>query len=74
MEDKFILYKLIGDAAYPVRPWMYCPFKGSSDGLEPYKAHWNFIQSSTCMSMERAFGILKDKWRIIQKRVDVSLR
>jgi hypothetical protein len=74
MEGKFLPYKLIGDAAYFVQPWMYCPFKGSSDGLEPYKAHWNFIQSSTRMCVERAFGILKDTWRIIQKRADVPLR
>jgi hypothetical protein len=33
MEGKFLLYKLIGDAAYPIRPWMYCPFKGSFDHL-----------------------------------------
>jgi hypothetical protein len=74
MEGKFLPYKLIGDVAYLVRPWMYCPFKGSSDGLEPYKAHWNFIQSSTHMCVERAFGILKGRWRIIQKRADVPLR
>jgi hypothetical protein len=53
---------------------MYCPFKGNSDGLEPYKAHWNFIQSSIRMCVERAFGILKDRWRIMQKRADVPLR
>jgi hypothetical protein len=53
---------------------MYCPFQGSYDGLEPYKAHCNFIQSSTHMYVERIFGILKGRWRIIQKRVDVPLR
>lgn len=74
MEGRFLPYKLIGDAAYPVRPWMYCPFKGCNDGLESYKAHWNFIQSSTRMCVERAFGILKGRWRIIQKRADVPLR
>jgi hypothetical protein len=47
MEGKLLPYKLIGNAAYLVRPWMYCLFKGSSNGLEPYKAHWNFIQSLT---------------------------
>ena len=28
IEGKFQLYKLIRDVAYPMRPWMYCPFKG----------------------------------------------
>ena len=26
-------YKLIGDVAYPMRPWFYSPFKGEKDGL-----------------------------------------
>jgi hypothetical protein len=53
---------------------VYCPFKDSSDGLEPYKAHWNFIQSSIRMCVEPVFGILKGTWRIIQKRADNPLR
>jgi hypothetical protein len=28
IEGQFQPYKLIEDAAYPVRPWMYCSFKG----------------------------------------------
>jgi hypothetical protein len=32
MERKYMPYKLIGDATYPVRPWMYYPFKGQKDG------------------------------------------
>ena len=27
MERRLHPYKLIGDAAYPIRPWMYCTFK-----------------------------------------------
>jgi hypothetical protein len=50
---------------------MYCPFKSSFD---EYKAHWNFIQSSTCMYVQCAFGILKDRWRIFQKWADVPLK
>jgi hypothetical protein len=53
---------------------MYCPFKGNSDRLEYYKAHGNFIQSSTYICVERAFGILKGRWKIIHKRADVLLR
>ena len=33
IEGKFQPYKLIGVAAYPVRPWMYCPFKGGKTTL-----------------------------------------
>jgi hypothetical protein len=74
MEGKYMPYKLIGDAAYPVRPWMYCPFKGQKDVLSRCRANWNFIQPSTQMCVERAFGILKGRWRIIMKRCDISLR
>jgi hypothetical protein len=74
MRGELLPYKLIGDAAYPMRPWFYSPFKGEKEGLPRAKCHWNFIQSSTRMAVERAFGILKGRWRIILKRVDMPLR
>ena len=75
IEGGLLPYKLIGDAAYPVRPWIYSPFKGGVDVCLPsYKAHWNFIQSSTRMCVERAFGILKCRWRIIMKRMECPLK
>ena len=61
-------YCLVGDAAYPCRPWMLAPFKGHKDGLSREKYHWNFVQSSTRMCVERAFGMLKGRWRILLKR------
>jgi hypothetical protein len=70
----FLPYKLIGDAAYPMRPWFYSPFKGEKEGMSRAKAHWNFIQSSTRMAVERAFGILKGRWRILLKRIDMLLK
>ena len=33
MKGAFLLFKFIGDAAYPMRPWFYSPFKGEEDGL-----------------------------------------
>jgi len=39
IRGKYLLYKLIGDCAYLVQPWVYCPFKGCVNGLEPYKVH-----------------------------------
>jgi hypothetical protein len=74
MRGEFLPYKLIGDAVYPMKPWFYSPFKGEREGLSRAKAHWNYIQSSTRMAVERAFGILKGWWRIILKRVDMPLR
>lgn len=74
MKGELLPYKLIGDAAYPMRPWFYSPFKGEKEGLSRAKGHWNFIQSSTRMAIERAFGILKGRWRILLKRIDMPLR
>ena len=67
-------YALVGDATYPCRPWMLAPFKGHKDGLSPEEYHWNYVQSSTRMCIERAFGMLKGRWRILLKRLDVQLR
>ena len=73
MNNKFLPYKLIEDVAYPMRHWFFSPFKGVQEGLSREKAHWNFIQSSTRMAVERAFGCLKGRWRILLKRIDVPL-
>lgn len=73
MKGAFLPYKFIVDVAYPMRPWFYSPFKGKREGFPREKAHWNFIQSSTRMAVERAFGILKGRWRILLKRIDMPL-
>jgi len=57
-----------------MRPWFYSPFKGAKEDLSREKAHWNFIQSSTQMAVERAFGILKGRWRILLEKIDMPLR
>ena len=67
-------YCLVGDAAYPCRPWMLAPFKGYNDGLSREEYHWNFVQSSTRMCVERAFGMLKGRWRILLKTINVHLK
>ena len=67
-------YALVGDATYPCRPWMLAPFKSHKDGLTQEQYHWNYLQSSTRMCIERAFGMLKCRWRILLKRVDVHLK
>jgi hypothetical protein len=46
-------FPLIGDATYPIRPQFYSPFKGEKEGLPRAKMYWNFVQSSTQMTMER---------------------
>ncbi len=73
MKEKFLPYKLMGNLVYPMWPWFYSPFKGEKDGLPRYKTHWNFIQSNTRMLVERTFGMLKVRFRIILKKIDIPL-
>ena len=71
MKGAFLPFKFIDDVAYLMRHWFYSSFKGEKDGLFRDKAFWNFIQSSTKMVVKRAFGILKERWHIILKRIDM---
>jgi hypothetical protein len=45
-----------------MHPWFYSPFKGEKDGLRRYKAHCNFIQSNTRISIEKTFGMFKGRF------------
>lgn len=47
--------------------------KGCGNVLEPYKVIWNFIWSSTCIFVERIFGILKGGWKIIMWQTNVPV-
>ena len=67
-------YVLVGDAAYSCRSWMLAPYNGHKDGFSWEKYHWNYVQSSTRMCIKRTFRMLKERWRILLKRVDVNLR
>jgi len=62
---------LLEPIAYPMRPWFYSPFKGEKKGLLKYKTHWNFIQYNIRVLVEKAFGMLKSRFKILQKRVDI---
>jgi len=53
---------LVGDAAYPLTQQMMTPFKDTGV-LSGEKMHYNFCHSSTRMAIERAFGLLKGRFR-----------
>ena len=53
MSGELLHYKLIGDVAYPIRPWFYSAFEVEKEGLPRTKCYMNFIQSSTKMAVER---------------------
>eukprot|EP00033_Pygsuia_biforma_P004394 GCRY01004816.1.p1 GENE.GCRY01004816.1~~GCRY01004816.1.p1 ORF type:complete len:380 (+),score=45.21 GCRY01004816.1:52-1191(+) len=62
---------ILGDAAYPVSPFLLPPFKDYGN-LTPPKNHYNEKQSSTRMAVEKAFGVLKAKWRILKTHLSYS--
>ena len=62
---------LLGDSAYPISTSLLKPYpEGTRD---PKEIHFNKELSRARVSVECAFGILKRRWRILQKRLDSNI-
>ncbi|XP_067948704.1 uncharacterized protein [Watersipora subatra] len=61
---------LIGDPAYPMSSMIVKGYIGA--GITPEQDSFNVYQSSARICVEIAFGKLKSRWRILQKRIDVD--
>ena len=57
-----------------MRSWSYFLFKSEEDGLSKAKSYWNFIESSTKMTVKFFFGILKRMRKILLNVIDKLLR
>ena len=62
---------LIGDSAYPIAPWLLKPFPEGT--RNPTEFAFNKQLSSARVKVECAFGALKSRWRILQKRLDCDV-
>ena len=62
---------IIGDPAYPLRSWLMKAYPEAN--ITEIQSQFNKRLSSTRMSIERAFGRLKGRWRILLKRCDVKI-
>lgn len=61
---------LIGDEAYPLKPYLMRPFPDRN--LDPIKENFNKRLSSARKCIECVFGILRAKWRILGKDIEVE--
>ena len=62
---------LVGNSAYPLSPWLMKPFPEGTRDRDEIK--FNRQLSSAQVKVEFAFGILKNRWRILMKRFDSSV-
>eukprot|EP01018_Ginkgo_biloba_P009778 Gb_07762 [translate_table: standard] len=60
---------IVGDGCYPFLPWFIIHFLGAVTNAQKL---FNFKLSSTRIVVERAFGKLKNTWRLLQNRVKNS--
>ena len=68
IENQEIAPYLVGDSAYPLTQWLQKPYpEGTRD---PEEKACNKALSSARVVIECAFGILKMRWRILNKRLD----
>lgn len=61
---------LVGDEAYPLKSYLMRPFP--SRNLNPLKENFNKRLSSARKCIECTFGILRAKWRILGKDIEVQ--
>lgn len=64
---------IIGDAAYPLLKWLMKPYP-ENRGTTPAQAVFNHRLSKARMTVERAFGRLKGRWRCLMKRYDCNIK
>ena len=63
---------LIGDGAYPANTWLLKPFPNNLN-LSQEQNKFNRFLSSAKVPVERAFGILKARWRFLLNCLDHNI-
>ncbi|XP_028516196.1 protein ALP1-like [Exaiptasia diaphana] len=71
VENRDIKPLLLGDSAYPLTTFILKPYPENT--RDPKEVHFNKELSRARVSVECAFGMLKGRWRILQKRLDSNI-
>ena len=59
---------LVGDGIYGLAPTIMVPFQGERRArLQSSEGNWNFWQSSARMCVERCFGVMKVRRRVVRR-------
>lgn len=67
----------VGDDAYDkaeTREAMLCPYRHAEAPAGSGEDHYNYYQSLTRQSVERCFGMVEQRWGILQKRLLMRLK
>ncbi|XP_017467848.1 PREDICTED: putative nuclease HARBI1 [Rhagoletis zephyria] len=54
---------LLGDAGYPLEPWLMTPYRSVSEGTQ--HSNYNMRHSRTRNIVERTIGVLKNRFRCL---------
>ncbi|XP_036320417.1 putative nuclease HARBI1 [Rhagoletis pomonella] len=54
---------LLGDAGYPLEPWLMTPYRSVSEGTQ--QSNYNMRHSRTRNIVERTIGVLKNRFRCL---------
>uniref|UniRef100_A0A674DMB6 DDE Tnp4 domain-containing protein n=1 Tax=Salmo trutta TaxID=8032 RepID=A0A674DMB6_SALTR len=64
-----IPYTMVGDAAFPLKPHLMRPYAGNNISYE--KEMFNYRLCRARMTVEKAFGILAARWRILYQKINL---
>ncbi|KAL3216398.1 hypothetical protein MRX96_033094 [Rhipicephalus microplus] len=62
---------LLGDATYPLLPWLLPPYRHVTSSWQPWMSKFNHVHSKQRVVIEITFGLLKGRFRRLDK-IDVN--